>query len=124
MGQNTKIAGYNAEATPLAGVNSVHTIQFGICITGRKNADTPETVETKLGLKDKSMLEIKNSRSIEGISCKNNHIIVQMMAAVMINTMKPKINITIKNINAYLKNKKECDSDIDEFIKNALKHVK
>ena len=36
MGQNTKIAGYNAEATPLTGVNPVHTIQFGICITAKK----------------------------------------------------------------------------------------
>lgn len=37
MAQNTKLAGYNAGATPLEGVNPVHTIQFGICITGRKN---------------------------------------------------------------------------------------
>ena len=46
MSQNTKIAGYNAEATPLTGVNPVHKIQFGVCITGRKDSDTPETVET------------------------------------------------------------------------------
>ena len=48
MPQNTKIAGYNAEATPLTGVNPVHKIQFGVCITGRKDSDTPETVETKI----------------------------------------------------------------------------
>ena len=47
MSQNTKIAGYNAEATPLTGVNPVHKIQFGVCITGRKDSDTPETVETR-----------------------------------------------------------------------------
>ena len=63
MGQNTKIAGYNAEATPLAGVNPVHTIQFGICITGRKNADTPETVETKV-VKDAESLSV----SVDGTS--------------------------------------------------------
>ena len=28
MAQNTKLAGYNAGATPLTGVNPVHTIQF------------------------------------------------------------------------------------------------
>ena len=64
MGQNTKIAGYNAEATPLAGVNPVHTIQFGICITGRKNADTPETVETKV-VKDAESLSVSVDGTIE-----------------------------------------------------------
>lgn len=43
MAQNTKLAGYNAGATPLTGVNPVHTIQFGVCITGRKSTDGVKT---------------------------------------------------------------------------------
>ena len=61
--RNTKIAGYNAEATPLTGVNPVHTIQFGICITGRKNSDTPETVETKV-VKDAESLSVSVDRCV------------------------------------------------------------
>ena len=64
MSQNTKIAGYNAEATPLTGVNPVHKIQFGVCITGRKNSDTPETVETKI-VKDAESLSISVDGTIE-----------------------------------------------------------
>lgn len=64
MSQNTKIAGYNAEATPLTGVNPVHKIQFGVCITGRKNTDTPETVETKI-VKDAESLSISVDGTIE-----------------------------------------------------------
>ena len=64
MSQNTKIAGYNAEATPIEGVNPVHKIQFGICVTGRKNTDTPETVETKI-VKDAESLNISIDGTIE-----------------------------------------------------------
>lgn len=64
MSQNTKIAGYNAEATPLTGVNPVHKIQFGVCITGRKDSDTPETVETKI-VKDAESLSISVDGTIE-----------------------------------------------------------
>ena len=64
MAQNTKLAGYNAGATPLTGVNPVHTIQFGVCITGRKSTDTPETVETKV-VKDAESLSISVDGTIE-----------------------------------------------------------
>lgn len=64
MAQNTKLAGYNAGATPLNGVNPVHTIQFGVCITGRKSTDTPETVETKV-VKDAESLSISVDGTIE-----------------------------------------------------------
>lgn len=64
MAQNTKLAGYNAGATPLEGVNPVHTIQFGICITGRKKSDTPETIETKV-VRDAESLNISVDGTIE-----------------------------------------------------------
>ncbi len=64
MAQNTKLAGYNAGATPLEGVNPVHTIQFGICITGRKKSDTPETIETKV-VRDAESLSISVDGTIE-----------------------------------------------------------
>nr|DAF53210.1 MAG TPA: major tail protein [Siphoviridae sp. ctrap8] len=64
MAQNTKLAGYNAGATPLEGVNPVHTIQFGICIMGRKKSDTPETIETKV-VRDAESLSISVDGTIE-----------------------------------------------------------
>mgnify|MGYP003192060019 CR=1 FL=1 len=64
MAQNTKLAGYNAGATPLTGVNPVHTIRFGVCVTGRKSTDTPETVETKV-VKDAESLSISVDGTIE-----------------------------------------------------------
>ena len=73
MAQNTKLAGYNAGATPLTGVNPVHTIQFGVCITGRKSTDTPETVETKV-VKDAESLSISVDGTIEDLQQVNHWV--------------------------------------------------
>lgn len=61
---NTKLAGYNAAATPATGVNPVNQVQFGVCITGRKAADKPETVETTI-VKDAESLSISLDGGVE-----------------------------------------------------------
>lgn len=38
MAENTKIAGYSAEAVAKEDVNPVYEIKFGICTAGRKKA--------------------------------------------------------------------------------------
>ena len=64
MAQNTKLAGYNAGATPLTGVNPVYEIKFGVCTAGRKKADTPETITTVV-VKDAESLSISIDGSME-----------------------------------------------------------
>lgn len=64
MKENANIAGYNAEATALTGVSPTNTIQFGVCTSGRKSADTAETITTTI-VKDAESLSISIDNGIE-----------------------------------------------------------
>lgn len=57
MAENTKIAGYSAEAVAKEDVNPVYEIKFGICTAGRKKADSPESITTVV-VKDAESLSI------------------------------------------------------------------
>ena len=64
MAFNTKIAGYNAEATPSTGVNPTNEVKFGVCISGRTSEDTAETITTTV-VKDAESLSISIDGGIE-----------------------------------------------------------
>lgn len=64
MGKNTKLAGYNENDTPNSGVNPTNEIKFGVCIKGRKETDTAETIETTV-VKDAESLNISIDSGVE-----------------------------------------------------------
>lgn len=64
MTDNTKLAGYDAQATALKGVNPVNKIKFGVCVKGRKDEDTPESITTTV-VKDAESLSISADNGIE-----------------------------------------------------------
>ena len=64
MAENTKIAGYSAEAVVKENVNPVYEIKFGVCTSGRKKSDSPETITTVV-VKDAESLGISIDGSME-----------------------------------------------------------
>lgn len=64
MADNTKLAGYDAQATALKGVNPVNKIKFGVCVKGRKDEDTPESITTTV-VKDAESLGISIDNGVE-----------------------------------------------------------
>ena len=64
MAENTKIAGYSAEAVVKEDVNPVYEIKFGVCTSGRKKSDSPETITTVV-VKDAESLGISIDGSME-----------------------------------------------------------
>lgn len=64
MAENTSIYGYSASATAVTGVTPTNVIKFGICVSGRKESDDPETITTAL-VKDAESLGISIDGNIE-----------------------------------------------------------
>lgn len=61
---NEKIYGYDADATPITGVNPTNKIIFGVCTNGRTEGEDPATITTTL-VRDAENLNMSFDNGIE-----------------------------------------------------------